>query len=63
MKLKPCPCGEIPEGIGYVAQKGFSFAYGDCDCEWTVHFDMHPVKGGSGGLMDQAVKAWNEAPR
>ena len=62
-----CPCGETPENIGYVAGAGFSFAYsGDCDCEWTVHFDCDPPKDEApedDAIHDQAVKAWNDAPR
>ncbi|MFK5950686.1 MAG: hypothetical protein QM500_18190 [Methylococcales bacterium] len=64
MKLKPCPCGEVPESIHpeYIDQPHkYQYCYPSCCNEWNIEFKAMYVTGAA--LEGLAIKAWNEAPR
>lgn len=65
-KLKPCPCGKIPEAL-IIVENGqgakWAVASGDCCGEWMIEFRTHYNKFGSKECRDLANAAWNEAPR
>lgn len=63
-KLKPCPCGETPEGLEIIDNNSkWYHAYGFCCGEWIIEFRSfyHPVE--SKEAYDLAVEAWNRMPR
>jgi hypothetical protein len=60
MTLKPCPCGEIPENLSYIAQRIHSTVSGECDCGWEVSYES---KEDSEDYYEEAVEAWNNAAR
>lgn len=66
MNLKPCPCGATPAEL-YIAdgrQGGkWAYAYGDCCGIWEIEFrtDYHELD--TDKCMENAIDAWNCAPR
>lgn len=63
-KLKPCPCGEVPEKLecGSPYFHGQVDVYGSCCSRWMTLVRIVPSKKGA-ALYEEMVKAWNDAPR
>lgn len=65
-KLKPCPCGQVPEklAIGEAGQGSkWALAYGDCCNEWMIEFRTRYEPLDSEACMQFAIEAWNNSPR
>ena len=65
-KLLPCPCGEIPSGVGVTsAGQGGKWAWvnGDCCGVWCIEFRTDYNALDSSECLELAVEAWNEALR
>ncbi len=65
MKLKPCPCGAVPESLLIEADAGGNArAAGDCCGRWHVVFTFNSEQGITVAAMESlADQAWNNAPR
>lgn len=66
MKLKRCPCGQIPDvlEITDIGQDGtWAAVVPGCCGEWTIVFRSQYLDFKSKECMDLAIEAWNEAPR
>lgn len=66
MKLKPCPCGQIPKVLDTMdtGEGGkWAIASGDCCGEWHIYFRTNYEKEGSQKYMELAISEWNDAPR
>ena len=64
-ELKKCPCGKTPNKLGINPGLGFKWAYtmGDCCNHWEVEFRANYFPPDDAKCMENAIKAWNEAPR
>ena len=64
-KLKPCPCGKIPEVLAMVQGSTDRWGYvsGNCCGEWEVEFRTSFHKIDSYECLVEAIKYWNQAPR
>ena len=65
-KLKPCPCGQIPDSLNiYDANQSgkYAFVQGNCCGEWLIEFrtDYEPLD--SEKCMESAIQAWNDTSR
>jgi len=66
IKLKKCPCGEIPETLGLSGNKTnleWAYVFGDCCGEWSVECWTNYNPLDSPEVHELAVEAWNGAPR
>lgn len=66
MKLKPCPCGEVPTELSIDCSdcKWFSCC-GNCCGEWSIEFRSDYLRWDKEEkkITAMAVKAWNETKR
>lgn len=64
VKLKRCPCGQIPSKL-LITDNGakWAFAFGDCCNEWHIEFRTQYNPIDSKECMDLAIEEWNRAPR
>ena len=66
MKLKPCPCGEIPENLSIDDSdcKWFTCC-GDCCGEWFIEFRSGylSMERDKEKIMEMATDEWNETKR
>lgn len=66
MKLKPCPCGKIPENLNVSHENStpkWASVTGDCCGEWEIEFRNDHNDVNSKECLDRAIEAWNNAPR
>lgn len=65
MTLEACPCGQTPKELlmesGISARYGY--AYGSCCEKWRIEFKLENGSTFTVASNENAVKAWNEAPR
>ena len=66
MKIKPCPCGYLPEKLGITENgQGTKWAVASCpSCGyWEVEFRTGYYPFDSDECQERAITVWNEAPR
>lgn len=65
-KLKPCPCGRVPNALFKLYNTDTSCwdACGSCCRMWSVSFLGTKANASDDGRAERdAVRAWNKAPR
>ncbi len=64
MKIKPCPCGEMPETLHVQDGSTYRWRYitGSCCGEWMLEVRV-PCDKRPAEIYRKCVEAWNTAPR
>ena len=64
-KLKPCPCGKIPERLSIQDGSTYRWRYVGCPCdEWWIEASVRSAdRNDADQIYSMCVDAWNAAPR